>query len=90
MKINCIACDVEVENWDAACHKDQPQVHPIGGTLFRTYGHYGSSIFDPIDGSYIEVVVCDECLATKMSYTHGSVDKEIMLLGAKNWLKTAL
>ena len=35
---------------------------PIGGTAFATTGHYGSTVFDPMDGTVIEVNVCDACL----------------------------
>jgi hypothetical protein len=56
MNINCIVCDVELENWGV--YPDKTVVHPIGGTVFRTYGHYGSTVFDPMDASYLEVLVC--------------------------------
>lgn len=36
--------------------------HPYKATAFITRGHYGSTFFDPMDGSYIEINVCDECL----------------------------
>lgn len=35
---------------------------PSGGLSFHTYGHYGSSFFDPMDGSAIQIAVCDDCL----------------------------
>jgi hypothetical protein len=76
MKINCIVCDTEVENWNDPYPEDRPQVHPIGGTLFRTYGHYGSSVFDPMDASYLEVIVCDECLEAKMNFAHEGLDEK--------------
>ena len=66
MKTNCIICKREVENWDEAYPEDKPQIHPIDGTVFRTYGHYGSSVFDPMDASYLEVVFCDPCLKELM------------------------
>ena len=76
MKTNCIVCDVEVENWDEAYPEDEPQVHPIDGTVFRTYGHYGSTVFDPMDASYLEVVVCDKCLKSKIDRTYRGVNKK--------------
>lgn len=35
---------------------------PVDGISFHTHGHYGSSVFDPMDGSYIQIAVCDKCL----------------------------
>lgn len=75
MKTNCIICNVDVENWDIA-HPDKEVVHPIGGTVFRTYGHYGSSVFDPMDASYLEVVICDDCLTPKLDRTYSGVNAQ--------------
>jgi hypothetical protein len=76
MKTNCIICKCEVENWDIAYPEDKPQVHPIGGTAFRTYGHYGSSVFDPMDATYMEVVFCDPCLKERLEYTYQGVNEK--------------
>jgi len=35
---------------------------PYKGTAFQTHGHYGSTVFDPMDGTYLELNICDECL----------------------------
>ena len=75
MKINCIVCAAEVENWDIA-HPDKDVVHPIGGTVFRTYGHYGSTVFDPMDASYLDIVVCDECLKARLDRTYEGVNEK--------------
>ncbi len=37
---------------------------PYAGTMFETGGHYGSTAFDPLDGTRLQIVVCDECLTT--------------------------
>jgi len=76
MKTNCIVCNAELENFDDAYPEDKPTVHPIDGTVFRTYGHYGSSIFDPMDASYLEVVVCDPCLRNRMERTYRGVNEQ--------------
>lgn len=76
MKTNCIVCDKEVENWDEVYPEDDQRVHPINGTVFRTYGHYGSTVFDPMDASYLEVVVCDECLKKRLDRAYKGVDKK--------------
>lgn len=74
MRTNCIICDEEVENWDIAYPENEKPVHPIGGTVFRTYGHYGSSVFDPMDASYLEIVVCDTCLKKSLHRTYSGVN----------------
>lgn len=76
MKTNCIICSTEVENWDEAYPADNPQVHPINGTVFRTYGQYGSTVFDPMDASYLEIVVCDSCLKDRLDLTYAGVNAE--------------
>jgi len=76
MKTNCIICKCEVENWDIAYPENEAQVHPLGGTAFRTYGHYGSSVFDPMDASYLEVVFCDDCLKERLECTYEGVNQK--------------
>lgn len=52
----CIACGATLVNvFDA---DNQPQE----GLAFTSNGHYGGTAFDPMDGSFIEVNVCDPCL----------------------------
>jgi len=34
-------------------------------TIWRSYGNFGSTIFDPLDNEYLQVYVCDECLKKK-------------------------
>lgn len=41
---------------------DPEGVQPSGGVAFLSYGHYGSRTFDPMDGSFIELVICDSCI----------------------------
>lgn len=54
----CIACGQQLKNID-----DTAGNQPYNGTAFETHGHYGSTIFDPMDGHYLEINVCDACLA---------------------------
>lgn len=35
---------------------------PLDGLEFFTYGHYGSTVFDPMDGTALAIDVCDSCL----------------------------
>jgi hypothetical protein len=54
--INCLMCDAELLNFN----KDDN--HPMGGVEFTTPGHYGSTIFDPCDGTQLAINICDGCL----------------------------
>lgn len=54
MKLNCFRCNIELEDFS--------YVQPLKGLAFISYGHYGSEYFDPMDGSTIEIVICDNCL----------------------------
>lgn len=55
----CIKCGVRLKSM-VAPHPSINQPHR--GTTFESVGHYGSTAFDPMDGSSIEITVCDECL----------------------------
>lgn len=56
----CIKCTRELE----PVIKDEPDsLQPYGGTRFDTFGHYGSTSFDPMnDLQRIVLFVCDPCL----------------------------
>ena len=54
----CIVCGYQPESAFNGCTVNQP----YKATAFNTQGHYGSTFFDPMDGSYLEINVCDECL----------------------------
>jgi len=55
----CIACGRELRN----VSDDSDTNQPYCGTAFVSHGHYGSTIFDPMNGHYLELNVCDLCLA---------------------------
>lgn len=54
--LKCFKCDRSLTN------AFMDGIQPIEGTAFLTHGHYGSTYFDPMDGSKIEIVICDKCL----------------------------
>lgn len=55
--LSCVACGANLENVSGA-RRNQP----FGGLSFTSFGHYGSTVFDPLDGSFLEINVCDSCL----------------------------
>lgn len=54
----CVACGVEMMN----IMDSESGLQPNDGLAFSTRGHYGSTYFDPMNGSYIELAICDECV----------------------------
>jgi hypothetical protein len=53
----CIVCGKELTNVFAESNNQ-----PEDGIAFTTHGHYGSTVFDPQDNSYLEINICDDCL----------------------------
>lgn len=53
----CIVCGQALQNVI-----DDAQNQPNDGLAFTTNGHYGSTVFDPMDGTAIEINVCDDCI----------------------------
>jgi hypothetical protein len=53
----CIACKKPLPNFAG-----EDSNHPMNGLEFVTYGHYGSTVFDPMDGSSLVINICDECV----------------------------
>lgn len=57
LQCTCIRCDVKMPNIMEAAFQ------PSGGLAFMSYGHYGSAVFDMEGGSWLELCLCDHCLA---------------------------
>lgn len=77
--IDCFCCGKQMGNWiyDSPRRdgtKTRVTVHPMGGLHFQTYGHYGSRIFDPMDGkgTTLDVAICDECIIANIKRLHGT------------------
>jgi hypothetical protein len=59
MLLPCIACGAVLH----PAMKNTDHNQPYAGTVFKTYGGYGSTVFDPMDNcEYLEVTICDGCL----------------------------
>lgn len=58
MILSCIVCDSELSESFQGTEENQPHK----ATCFMTQGHYGSTFFDPMDGTWLEINVCDDCL----------------------------
>lgn len=59
----CFACGQPLE---PSVPSQVKRNQPYGGTTFRAYGQYGSTVFDPFHGSreFLELNICDRCLVT--------------------------
>lgn len=49
-------CDRPLANLDPKGNQ------PDNGLEFISYGHYGSTVFDPMDGTFLAINICDSCL----------------------------
>ena len=77
-KIHCMVCAKELDNLEYEMRDGKRvEVHPMGGLHFRTYGHYGSTVFDPMDGSYLDVAICDECVTKNLENVRGNGVNEL-------------
>lgn len=54
--MRCVKCEKDLDNLVDKGYQ------PNKGLAFQTYGHYGSTYFDPMNGKYLEIVICDECV----------------------------
>lgn len=55
--MDCIVCGGSLKNVGGF-----EENQPLRGAAFQTSGHYGSAVFDPMDGTFLEINVCDSCL----------------------------
>ncbi len=70
----CIICHKVLENvLDDLVEKNQP----YSGLEFVTYGHYGSTYFDPMNGDKLIANICDDCVKKEVD------EKRIVLIPYK-------
>ena len=79
-KIPCLVCGKELDNWvyESRGGDSEIEVHPMDGLQFRTYGHYGSTIFDPMDGTFLDIAICDPCIMKNANKVRGSGKKDLI------------
>lgn len=54
----CLICGIRLHNMDGRTDNN----HPENGIEFVTWGHYGTTMFDPMDHSMLVINLCDSCL----------------------------
>lgn len=60
MAAPCLPCAVCGEEMTNVFTEAESQPHK--GLMFTSSGNYGSTVFDPFDGSYLLVIICDDCI----------------------------
>jgi hypothetical protein len=63
LDLSCFKCGKTLEN--ATRTSDglaMNQNQPSEGLAFMSHGAYGSTVFDPMDGHFLEINICDLCL----------------------------
>ena len=70
--LQCIVCNMTPDAAFAE-HDEKLAQQPWGATEFVSGGHYGSTVFDPMDSSYLIINICDQCLTDKSRYPKTSV-----------------
>lgn len=59
-QLPCIICHKQLEY--ALGRRTADTNQPSGGIACTTQGHYGSTVFDPMDASFLEINICDKCM----------------------------
>lgn len=73
--VSCIICEQPLEN--IVC-QDLSLNQPSQAVACETFGHYGTTVFDPMDGSFLEFNICDPCLVAKAK-------NGLILIGFAEW-----
>jgi len=71
MKRNCFCCEKDIDHAGPE-GDDQFNNPPNDATYWRTYGNYGSTVFDggEFTGEQLEMYICDECLKKKSQHVY--------------------
>lgn len=84
LPVPCVICGQTFK--DAMPESGPNRNQPSDGTAFTSNGHYGSTVFDPFNGSMIEVNFCDPCLTEARKHSRVLWRREAKpLVGAPPW-----
>lgn len=85
LDLPCIVCGKALDN--ATLMPDGSGLNynqPSEGLAFRSHGAYGSTAFDPMDGHYLEINICDVCLLIAMGKQIVGIGKDFRLVRDKD------
>jgi len=69
MNKRCLICEKAIEADDVAVRD---------ATIWTSRGNFGSTVYDPVDGgSYLEALLCDECLRRKKGLIEEVVVRQV-------------
>lgn len=57
------------------------ELQPDAGLHFDTGGAYGSTVFDPMDGSSLNILICDDCIVEAARKGHVLLDQKTVGIG---------
>jgi len=80
--IPCIVCKTPLQNLEYESQNgSNVEVHPMYGLHFTSYGHYGSTIFDPMGtGEKLDVAICDKCIMANLDIVRGTGRESLEVL----------
>ena len=80
--IPCIVCKTPLQNLEYESQNgSNVEVHPMYGLHFTSYGHYGSTIFDPMGtGERLDVAICDKCIMANLDIVRGTGRESLEVL----------
>jgi hypothetical protein len=59
----CIICGFQpAPVFNGEYSPDDKEIQPAEAVMFTSKGNYGSKYFDPLDGSYLVLNICDSCV----------------------------
>ncbi|PJM80114.1 hypothetical protein [Bifidobacterium scaligerum] len=69
-KLVCLICGKSISLLDADLFDEDSNDKsflPNGAMELCSYGHYGTTFFDPCDGTQVAALICDECMEERSS-----------------------
>lgn len=58
----CVICNTTFEDAIPGTEDHPVENQPYMGTVFCSYGQYGSTVFDSMNSHFLELNICDKCL----------------------------
>jgi len=91
----CFVCGAELRHCGGPDQAGVLNNQPCGGIYLSSQGNYGSTVYDPMHGSYrLELALCDSCLVkgwarTREVYPKATFTLEIVRAGGETYTDAA-